>query len=175
MNIERTGLIQFAGEDVTIIGEDVQVGQSAPEFTAHTKEWSEVKALESTNGKVRIIGSLLSMETSVCDKETRQFNIEAAKLSDDIAIIMVSMDLPFTLKNWCSAAGIDEVITLSDHKYADFGEKYGVLIKEQRFLRRAVFIVDENDQVIYADYMSALGDEPDYSEVLETARAALNG
>jgi thiol peroxidase len=173
MSIEREGIFKFAGQDVTIIGADIQVGQQAPEFTAHAKDWSTVQALESTRGKVRILGSLPSLSTSVCDRETRRFNLEAAALGDDVVIMMLSMDLPYTQRNWCGAAGVDKVITLSDHMNAEFGEKYGVLIKETRVFRRAIFVIDRSDKVVYAAYMPVLGDEPNYTEVLEVARSVL--
>jgi len=173
MTIERTGIFKFAGQDVTIVGAELNPGEKAPEFTVEAQDWSEVKGLSSTQGKVRIIGSLPSLNTSVCDRETRRFNQEAASLSDEIAILTVSMDVPFTLKNWCAAAGIDKVITLSDHQAADFGKKYGVLVKEKRVLRRAVFVVNRQDMIVYAAYMPALGDEPDYAAVIDAARNAL--
>lgn len=173
MSIERSGIVRFNNQDVTVVGEDLKIGDQAPEFTAIATDWSNVKALESTQGKVRIIGSLLSFNTSVCDEETKRFNQEAAGLSEDIAIIMVSMDLPWTQKNWCGAAGVDRVITLSDHRDADFGRKYGVLLKEPRILRRAIFVVDRENRIAYADYMKVLGDQPDYAAVLEAARRAL--
>jgi thiol peroxidase len=132
-----------------------------------------VSALESSAGKVRIIGSLPSLNTSVCDSETRRFNEEAAALGEDIAIIMVSMDVPFTLKSWCAAAGIERVLTLSDHLAGEFGEKYGVLLKEFRIFRRAIFVVDRRGMVVYAAYMPVIGDEPIYAEVLDAAQAAL--
>jgi thiol peroxidase len=175
MTIERTGLIKFQGKDVTIIGTDLEMGQKAPEFTAFTQEWAEFKGLADTKGKIRIISSLLSLSTSVCDRETRQFNQEATALDPQIEVIAISMDLPFTLKNWCAAAGVDRVITLSDAMKGDFGEKYGVLIKEKRFLRRAVFVIDANDRVVYSAYMPVLGEEPKYSEVLNSAKSALKG
>jgi thiol peroxidase len=174
MIMERTGLVKFAGNDVTIVGPDIKVGQKAPEFTAYTQDWAEFKGLQDTQGKVRIISSLLSLSTSVCDRETRQFNQEATALDKRIVILTISMDLPFTLKNWCAAAGVDRVITLSDHLKGDFGEKYGVLIKEKRFFRRAVFVVDQNDLVVYSAYMPILGEEPDYSIVLDAAKKALS-
>ena len=124
-------------------------------------------------GKVRIVGSLPSLSTSVCDRETRRFNQEASELNDQIVILTVSMDLPYTIKNWCAAAGVDRVITLSDHKSAEFGQKYGVLIKEYRVFRRAAFVIDQNDMVVYAAYMPAIGDEPNYPEVLKAAKLAL--
>jgi thiol peroxidase len=173
MAIARKGLLRFAGQDVTVIGEDLQIGQVAPEFTVHANDWSITKGLSSTQGKVRIIGSLPSLNTSVCDRETRRFNQEAAALGEDIVILMLSMDLPWTQKSWCGAAGVDKVITLSDHKNCNFGEAYGVLIKEQRILRRAIFVVDKEDKLVYADYMAELKDEPKYEEVLAAAKAAL--
>jgi thiol peroxidase len=173
MKMERVGVIQFQGKDVTVVGEDIQVGQVAPEFSAYAGDWSVVKALESTKGKVRVIGSLPSLNTSVCDRETRRFNQEAASLGEDIAIIMVSMDLPWTLRNWCATAGVDKVMTLSDHKEAEFGEKYAVLMKEPRVFRRAIFVVDRHDKVVYAAYMPKIGDEPQYEVVLDVARKAI--
>ena len=171
--MERKGLLQFQGKDAVVVGPDILVGQKAPEFTAQGSDWSSVKGLESTQGKVRIIGSLLSLSTSVCDTETRHFNQEAAGLGEDIAILMLSMDLPFTLNNWCAAAGVDKVVTLSDHLQADFGQKYGVLLKDFRFFRRAIFVVDRQGTVVYAAYMPVLGDSPNYAEVLDAARKAL--
>ena len=173
MSKERSGVFKFRGQEVTVIGPDLQVGQQAPEFTAQASDWSMVNALVSTRGRVRVIGSLPSLNTSVCDRETRKFNEEAAALGDQIAILMVSMDLPYTLSNWCAAAGVDKVVTLSDHKHAEFGEKYGVLLKEPRVFRRAIFVVDRQGVVVYAAYMPAIGDEPDYAAVLGAAREAL--
>jgi thiol peroxidase len=171
--IEREGLFVFKGQAVTIIGADVKVGDQAPDFSALTKDWLWMSALESTSGKVRIIGSLPSLSTSVCDRETRRFNVEAASLSDDIAILMVSMDLPFTHNHWCAAAGVDRVVTLSDHKNADFGKKYGVLLKELHIFRRAVFVIDRGGKAVYVEYLPVLGDEPDYEAVLNAAKVAL--
>jgi thiol peroxidase len=171
--MERTGLLQLAGKDVTVIGPDIKVGQPAPEFTAHAQDWSTVNVLEATHGKVRIIGSLPSLATGVCDTETRRFNQEAASLDKDIAIITVSNDLPYSIKNWCAAAGVDKVTVVSDHFDNNFGEKYGVLVKERRILRRAIFVVDRQGKVVYVDYMLSLGDQPKYEDVLSAAKGAL--
>ncbi len=173
MTVERFGLLKFGGNDVTIIGADVEPGQTAPDFVVQTQDWREMQALAETKGKVRILAAVPSLDTPVCDRETRRFNQEAAELGEDIAILVISMDLPFAQKRWCGAAGIDQVLVLSDHLYADFGRKYGCLIKEVRVLRRAVFVVDRQDKIVYADYMPALGDEPDYEAVLAAAEAAL--
>jgi thiol peroxidase len=170
---ERFGILKFRGQDVTVIGENLKAGQKAPEFTVQDLNWAPFKGLENTQGKVRIISSLLSLTTDVCDRETRRFNQEAAALSKDVAILVISTDLPFTQKNWCSAAGVEQVTVLSDHMAADFGEKYGLLVKEARVLRRAVFVVDRNGKLTYVAYMPVFGEEPNYDEVLAAARAAL--
>ncbi len=173
MATERKGLIQLGGKDVTVVGDDIQVGQEAPDFSAHALDWSVVRALADTQGKVRIIAAVPSLDTEVCDRETRRFNQEAARLSQDIVIQVISTDLPYAQKRWCGAAGVDQVMVLSDHMTAEFGEKYGCLIKERRILRRAVFVVDRGGKVTYAAYMPALGVEPNYQEVLQAAQAAL--
>lgn len=173
MATERAGLMQVGGKDVTIIGDDLRVGDVAPEFTAHAQDWSLRSGLGDTDGKVRIITSLPSLSTSVCDRETKHFNEAASSLGDDIVIEAVSTDLPYTQKNWCAASGVDKVVTLSDHMAVEFGEKYGALIKERRILRRAVFVVGKDNKLTYVAYLPALGDEPNYDEVLEAARKAL--
>jgi len=129
--------------------------------------------LAGTAGKVRIITALPSLDTEVCDRETRRFNLEAAALSKDITILAISTDLPYAQKRWCGAAEVDQVTVLSDHMGLDFGTKYGCLIKEARILRRAAFVVDRSGKITYAAYMPALGEEPNYAEVLAAAQAAL--
>lgn len=173
MTVERTGVFQLAGKDVTIVGEELSPGHVAPDFTAHALDWSLFRGLEDTKGKIRIIAAVPSLDTDTCDRETRRFNQEAASLSDDIIIEVVSTDLPYTQKRWCGAASVDQVKVLSDHMAAEFGQKYGCLIKERRIFRRAVFVVDRQDKVVYAAYMPVQGMEPDYDEVLAAARAAL--
>ncbi len=170
---ERVGLIKVGGQDATVIGDDIQVGQTAPEFTVQALDWTFKKGIGDTQGKVRILAAVPSLETEVCDRETRRFNQEAASLSKDIVIEVISTDLPYTQKRWCGAAGVDQVMVLSDHMNAEFSERYGVLIKERRICRRAVFVVGRNNKVTYAAYMPALGDEPNYPEVLQAAKAAL--
>ncbi len=173
MATERVGLVKVGGKDATVIGNDIKVGQTAPDFTVQALDWSMKHGLADTAGKVRIISAVLSLDTDVCDRETKRFNQEAASLSKDIVIEVLSTDLPYTQKRWCGAAGVDQVMVLSDHMNADFGEKYGVLIKERRIFRRAVFVVDKNNKVTYVAYMPALGDEPNYAEVLDAAKKAL--
>jgi len=173
MTTERFGIIKFRGQSVTVLGPDLKPGELAPEFSVQTLDWAPFNGLANTPGKVRIITALPSLETEVCDRETRRFNLEAAALSKDIVILAISADLPFTQKRWCGAAGVEQVTVLSDHMGADFGMKYGCLIKEARILRRAAFVVDHTGKITYAAYMPALGEEPNYTEVLAAAQAAL--
>jgi len=175
MALERFGIIKFRGQDATVVGADLKLGETAPEFSAQTLEWAAFKGLTDTRGKVRIIASVPSLDTDVCDRETRRFNQEAASLGKDIAILVISTDLPYAQKRWCGAAGVDQLTVLSDHMAVDFGLKYGCLIKEARLLRRAVFVVDRAGKLVYVAYMPALGVEPAYDAVLEAARAALVG
>jgi thiol peroxidase len=170
---ERKGITKFAGIAVTIVGADIQVGQTAPEFTAQKQDWSLTNVLEETSGKVRILTALPSLNTPVCDRETRRFNEAASQISADIEIVAVSTDLPILQGQWCGGAGIDRVHVVSDHLETDFGIKYGCLMKELRILRRAVFVVDRNNTVTYAAYMPTAGHEPEYDEVLAAAEAAL--
>jgi thioredoxin-dependent peroxiredoxin len=173
MASERFGLIKVGGKDATVVGDDLKVGSEAPDFSVHDKDWTVKRGLADTAGKVRIIAAVPSLDTEVCDRETRRFNVEAASLSKDIVIEVISTDLPYTQKRWCGAAGVDQVMTLSDHMTGKFGEDYGVLIKERRILRRAVFVVGKDNKFAYVAYMPALGDEPNYTEVMAAAKKAL--
>jgi thiol peroxidase len=176
---ERVGLIEVGGKPATVVGADVTVGQTAPRFTAQVGVWAgmnlwqAVDPLEATQGKVRILAAVPSLDTSTCDAETRRFNEEAASLGDDIRIITVSTDLPVAQKRWCGAAGVERVAAVSDHMDGDFGSKYGTLIKERRWHRRAVFVVDKQDVIRYAAYMPKLGEEPNYADVIAAAKQLL--
>jgi thiol peroxidase len=173
MITERFGIIKFRGQAVTVLGPELRPGDVAPEFSVQTLDWSPYEGMANTAGKVRIITAVLSLDTEVCDRETRRFNQEAAAISKDIAILVISTDLPYAQKRWCGASSVDQVIVLSDHMDADFGTKYGCLIKEVRILRRATFVVNRVGRITYAAYLPALGDEPNYAEVLAAAQAAL--
>jgi len=171
--IERHGLIKFQGKDVSIQGKDLQIGDVAPEFLATNQDWEEIAILKNTAGKVRIIAAVPSLDTEVCDRETRRFNLEASQLSTYITIIIISTDLPFAQKRWCGAAGIDQVMVVSDHKNVEFGEKYACLLREPRILRRAVFVIDRSGIIRFVQYLPELGMEPDYKAVLTAAKEAL--
>jgi thiol peroxidase len=166
---ERTGLITMRGNPLTLIGQEIKPGNPAPDFESLDNELKPVR-LSSFRGKVVVISAVPSLDTPVCDMETRRFNSEAAKLSDDIVILTISMDLPFAQKRWCGAAGVDKVVTLSDHREAEFGNAYGVLIKELRLLARAVFVVDAEGVVRYVQLVKEVAEEPDYDAVISAAK-----
>ncbi|WP_423407661.1 thiol peroxidase [Heyndrickxia sp. MSNUG] len=162
--------VTFKGNPVTLLGNEVKVGDQAPDFKVLANDMSEV-TLQNTKGQVRLISAVPSLDTGVCDAETRRFNEEAVKL-DNVKVLTVSVDLPFAQKRWCGAAGIENVQTVSDHRELSFGEAYGVAIKELRLLARAVFVVDSNDKVTYVQYVSEVTDHPDYEAAVEAAKQA---
>lgn len=169
---ERTGIITMKGNPLTLVGKQPKVGEHAPDFEVLDNDLSPVR-LSSFLGKVCVIASVPSLDTPICDMETRRFNEEAGILGPDVAILTISMDLPFAQKRWCGAAGVDKVTTLSDHLSASFGEMYGVLIKELRLLARAVFVVDGAGVVQYVQIVKEVTDEPDYDDVLEALKKLL--
>lgn len=173
MAIERSGVVKFGGVDQTVVGPDLKPGDAAPDFVAVGNDWSDVHPIRASAGKVIVVASILSFETDVCDREVRRFNLEASGLGPDVHVYVLSMDLPYTQKRWCGAAGVDRVTTVSDSTHADFGPRYGCLVKEKRVLRRAMFVVGRDGKVAYADYMAALGDEPRYDDVLAAVKKAL--
>lgn len=150
---------------VTLIGAEVDVGQKAPDFGVLDNELNPV-TLSSFTGKTLIICSVPSLDTSVCDTETRKFNEKAVELGSNIAIIVISMDLPFAQKRWCGSAGIHNIKTLSDHRDASFGKAYGVLIEELRLLAREIFIVDKEGIIRYKQIVPEITSEPDYDDCL---------
>jgi len=163
---ERTGIVTLRGKPLTLVGNEIAVGDKAPNVEAIDNDLSPVK-LSSFRGKVLVITTVPSLDTPVCDMETRRFNDEAQQLSPDIVILTISMDLPFAQKRWCGSAEVTRVQTLSDHRTALFGKKYGVLIKELRLLARAVFVVDRHGIVRYVELVKEIANEPNYDAVLK--------
>jgi thiol peroxidase len=162
---ERTGIITMKGNPLTLIGKELKVGDSAPDVEVLDNNLSPVK-LSSFREKICVISSVPSLDTPVCDMETRRFNKEAGKISADIQMLTISMDLPFAQKRWCGAAGVDNVVTLSDHRNASFGTAYGVLIKELRLLARSVFVVDREGIIRYIQMVNEISEEPDYDAIM---------
>lgn len=166
---ERKGKITMKGNPLTLVGPELRVGDASPDVEIMDNDLKKVK-LSSFRGKVCIISSVPSLDTPVCDMETRRFNEEAGLLGADVAILTISMDLPFAQKRWCGAAGVEKVKTLSDYYDASFGKAYGVLIEELHLLARAVFVVDKQGIIQYVQLVKEVADEPDYEAVLKTAR-----
>jgi thiol peroxidase len=169
---ERKGLVTIHGNPLTLVGQEVKVGDKAPDFVVLDNDLNP-KGLQDFAGKVLIISAVPSLDTPVCDLETRRFNAEAASLGPEVRILTISMDLPFAQKRWCGAAGVDKLQTLSDHREASFGLAYGVLLKELRLLARAVFVVDRAGQVTFLQLVPEVTNEPDYEAVLQAVKAAL--
>jgi len=169
----RNDFFKLGDKFATVLGDDVKVGDMAPEFTSAAMDWKSVNPVTESKGKVAILCAVPSLDTDTCDRETRRFNEEASKLDDDIIIWTISTDFPFAQKRWCGAAGVDKVKVVSDVLEAEMGEKYGLLVKERRYLRRAVFIVDRTGKLTYVAYMQSNSIEPNYDEVIEAAKKAL--
>jgi thioredoxin-dependent peroxiredoxin len=170
---ERTGVTTFRDRPVTLLGDEVKAGQPAPDFTVLANDFTPV-TLESSAGLVRLISVVPSLETPVCDQQTRRFNLEAAQYPG-VKILTVSVDLPFTQARWCGASGVAAVQTVSDYRDLSFGLAYGVAIKELRLLARAVFVIDAAGTVVHAQYVPAVGQHPDYDAALEAVRACKEG
>jgi len=169
---ERTGIITFKGNPFTLLGPELKTGDTAPDFTVVDNGLQPV-SLATSAGKVRIISAVPSLDTPVCDTETRRFNQEAAALPGDVVVLTVSLDLPFAQKRWCGAAGIDRVVTLSDYQNRSFAGAYGVLIKELKLLTRAIFVVDAADVIRYIQIVPEVTSEPDYAAAIAAAKDCL--
>jgi thiol peroxidase len=167
---ERAGVVTMRGNPLTLMGKELQQGDAAPDVELLDNDLSPVR-LSSFQGKVCVVSSVPSLDTPVCDMETRRFNEEAGGLGEDVVIVTVSMDLPFAQKRWCGAAGVDRVVTLSDHREGSFGMEYGVLIKELRLLARCVFVLDREGVVQYIQTVKEIAEEPDYKAVLDAVKA----
>ena len=165
--------ITFKQNPITLIGNEVKVGDTAPDFTVLANDLSPV-TLQDSKGKTRLISVVPSLDTGTCDTQTRKFNESAAELGEDVVILTVSNDLPFAQKRWCAAAGIESVQTLSDHRDLSFGKAYGVAIEELRLLTRSIFVVDSNDKVTYVEYVPEATEHPNYEKAIEAVKAAKN-
>ena len=165
---ERKGAVTFKGNPLTLLGPEITAGQQAPEFQVLGQDLSPV-SLSSFQGKTLLISVVPSLDTPVCDAQTRRFN-EAAATLPNVRILTISMDLPFAQKRWCGAAGIERVTVLSDHKDASFGTAFGALVKELRLLTRAIFLVDRGGTVRYVEYVPEVTAHPNYDAALAAAR-----
>ena len=166
---ERTGLITFLGGGLTLVGNPVGVGDAAPEFSVLTNELAPAKLADFTE-KGLILIAVPSLDTAVCDLEARKFNKEMESLTGQAKALVISMDLPFAQKRWAEAAGVKNIVTLSDHRDASFGQAYGVLVKELRLLARAIFVFGKDGLVKHAEVVPEMTHHPDYDKALAAAK-----
>ncbi len=167
--MERAGATTMKGKPLTLVGPELKVGDAAPDFDMVDLGLKPV-TLKDTGSQVRIISVIPSLDTPVCDAQTKRFNEEAGKLPN-VSIITVSMDLPFAQKRWCGAFGVDKVKMLSDHVDGSFGSHYGTLIKELRIESRAIFVLDKDNTIKHVEYVKEVADHPNYEAALSAARA----
>ncbi|MCK8488801.1 thiol peroxidase [Paenibacillus sp. MBLB2552] len=170
---ERANVATFKGNPITLIGPELNVGDTAPDFRLN-KNLLEEATLQDYAGKIKLISVVPSLDTGVCDAQTRRFNQEAAGLGEDVVILTVSADLPFAQARWCGAAGVDRVVTLSDYKDNSFGKAYGVLIKEFALDMRAVFVLDKDNKIQYVEVLKEMTEHPDYEKPVAAVKALLS-
>ena len=163
--VERKGAITFKGNPLTLVGPELKAGDKAPDFKLLGNDLSEV-TLAASKGKVRLISVVPSLDTPVCDMQSKRFNQEAAGLSSNVVVLTVSVDLPFAQARWCGQSNASNMKALSDHRDASFGKAYGLLIKELRLLTRAVFIVGADDKIKYVEYVKEVTEHPNYDKAL---------
>ncbi|TKJ92321.1 thiol peroxidase [Paenibacillus sp. CFBP13512] len=169
---ERTGIATFKGNPITLIGPELKVGDQAPAFNL-SKNLLEQATLSDYAGKVKLISVVPSLDTGVCDAQTRRFNEAASELGDDVIVLTISADLPFAQARWCGAAGVDRVVTLSDYRDNSFGKAYGVLIKEFVIDMRSIFVIDQNDVIQYVEYLPEMAEHPDYDKAVAAVKQLL--
>lgn len=173
---ERAGAITFLGAPLTLVGDEVRAGAKAPDFHCVIfDEGLQDVTLASSEGKVRIFSVTPSLDTPVCDVMAKRFNDEASSLPGDVVVYNVSVDLPFAVNRWCADSGAQNITAISDYQDRSFGEAWGVLIKELKLLARAVFVVDANDVIVYAEIVTEVTEEPDYVAALAAVKAAADG
>ncbi len=165
---KRTGVITFAGNPMTLVGKEIKVGDVAPQFTALKNDLTSF-SLEELKGKVVLISVVPSVDTGICELQTIRFNQEANQL-DNVAIITISVDLPFAIGRFCGAKGIDKAITLSDHRDLSFGTNYGFVVEELRLLARGIVVIDTKGIVQHVEYVPEIASHPDYEKALAVAK-----
>jgi len=169
---DKEAVVTMKGRALTLVGKKIKVGDLAEDFEVVANDLSAVK-FSSFRGKLCLISSVPSLDTTVCDIQTKKFNEQAKALGNDVVVLTISMDLPFAQRRWCGAAGVENVQTLSDHRKAQFGSAFGVLIDELRLLARAVFVVDKDGIVRYIQIVDELTNEPDYEAALKAVEELL--
>ena len=172
MTVERFGAVTFRGKPLTVIGEPLKVGDIAPDVELVATDLSPFH-IRSTDGKIRILSVVPSLDTGVCDAQTRCFDQEVARLGDEVVCITISADLPFAQRRWAAEANAQHVILVSDHREMAFGRAYGTWVKELRLEQRAIFVLDRDGTIRYVEYVPEIAQHPNYEAVLEAVRALL--
>lgn len=168
--MERSDIITFGGKPMTLLGNPVSIGETAPNFTVLANDLSQ-KSLTDYQGKALVLSVVPSLDTGVCDLQTRFFNEDASALGDSVRILTLSCDLPFAQKRWCGQAGVTRVETLSDHYDLSFGMAYGLVIKELRLLARAIVVIDKKGVVTYQEIVPEVSHAVDFDAALEAIKA----
>lgn len=171
MATERSGAVTFKGNPLTLLGKALSAGDSAPDFSLIANDLSRV-SLKDSAGKVRLVSVVPSLDTGICDLQTKRFNEEADKLGADVIIYTVSADLPFAQSRWCGAAGVKNLQTLSDHFDMSFADAYGTHVKELRVDSRAIFVIDKNGKIAYCEYVPEIASHPNYDAALDAVKQA---
>jgi thiol peroxidase len=171
--LETKNKITMKGNPLTLAGNEIKVGDRAPNFALIDPDMKQV-TMENFAGKILILSTVPSLDTPVCDAQVRRFNQEAANLSKDMQILAISMDLPFAQKRWCGNAGVDRVKTLSDYKTGQFALDYGLLIEELQLIARAVLIIDKSRKVQYVQLVKEVSEQPDYESILKALKELVN-
>lgn len=172
--MEQARTVTHKGQKLTLVGQPLKVGDLAPDVELTANDFSTAK-LSAYAGKTRLINVVYSLDTSICDAQTHKFNEEATKLGGDVVVLTVSADLPMSQKRWCGASGLNNVITLSDHKTMAFSDAYGTHIKERRVTSRAVFVVDRGGIVRYVEYVPEISSHPNYDAALQALKQVASG
>lgn len=172
--IERPKAVVFGGKELTVLGRQLEAGDQAPEFSVEASNYRKVTLADSA-GKVRLISVVPSLDTSVCDAQTRRFNQEADNFGDDVEILTISAEHTINQKRWCSYAEVEQIQVLSDHVDMNFGNAYGTHIRDRRLEQRSIFVVDKSDTIVYTEYIRQTGQLPDFDKALEAALEAAKG
>ncbi|GIV19538.1 MAG: 2-Cys peroxiredoxin [Armatimonadota bacterium] len=172
MSVERPGAVTFKGQPLTLVGPELKPGDKAPDFTIIDQSLQPA-SLKDYAGKVILLSVVPSLDTGICSAQTKRFNEEAANLPEDVAILTVSMDLPFAQARFCGAENIDRVKVLSDHRDGSFAQAYGTLVKELRLESRAIFVIDRDGVVRYVEYVPEIASHPNYDAALQAVKSLL--
>lgn len=169
---KRTGIVTMQGNPMTLVGKEIKVGDTAPDFIVLSNDLQPVK-FSDDKAKIKIISVVPSLDTGICELQTTSFNERAGELGSDVSILTISVDLPFAQQRFCVGKGIDNVKVYSDYKDLSFGMAYGFVMEELRLLARGIVVVDKDNKVTYVEYVKEVASHPDYDKAIEEAKKLL--